>query len=182
VALMETVARDLRVELGLLTLSSSWFALPMAEEVRALFTAQEHRFGIHAGDIETSMMLALAPHTVRMEYADHFESSSIQRARDYPLLGQGAARLAWQMQDLHPMGAAGDASIATAAKGEAVIEDAGRKLAALLLEVARLPLETLRDTTGWPGAQRRPAGWITEAPDTAGAVAVARHTRPDTSP
>jgi len=149
VALMETVARDLRVELGLLTLSSSWFSLPMADEVKALFSAEEHRFGIHAGDIETSMMLALAPESVRMEYAERFESTSMQRARDFPLLGQGAARLAWQMQDLHPMGAAGDARIATAAKGRAVIDDAGRKLAALLQEIAQLPLDTLRDTTAW---------------------------------
>jgi len=182
VALMETVARDLRVELGLLTLSSSWFTLPMAEEVRALFTAQEHRFGIHAGDIETSMMLALAPHTVRMEYADHFASSSIQRARDYPLLGQGAARLAWQMQDLHPMGAAGNASIATAAKGEAVIEDAGRKLAALLLEVARLPLHTLRDTTGWSEDQGGTAGRVADAHDARGMVAAGGGTSPEARP
>jgi len=149
VALMETVARDLRVALGLLTLSSSWFTLPMDDQVKALFTAEEHRFGIHAGDIETSMMLALAPGTVRMEHAAYFRSSSQQRARDFPLIGQGAARLAWQMQDLHPMGAAGDAGLATAAKGQAVIDDAGRKLAALLQEVARLPLDTLRAATGW---------------------------------
>ena len=57
----------------------------------------------------------------------------------------------------------------------------GGAVLALLLEVARLPLETLRDTTGWPGAQRWGAGWMAEAPDAAGVAAVVRDTSPDAS-
>jgi creatinine amidohydrolase len=152
ITLMEMVARELRVQHGLLTVSSNWFTLPLAPQTEALFTPQEHRFGIHAGDMETSMMLALRPDTVDMALAQDFSNTMEQRARDYPLLGSGAAKVAWQMQDLNPLGAAGNATLATAAKGQAVINDAGLQLAHLLAEVARLPLATLCDTTAWQEA------------------------------
>jgi creatinine amidohydrolase/Fe(II)-dependent formamide hydrolase-like protein len=61
VGLMDVVARELRAQHGLIVYSSSWYNLPLDEKVMAQFSADEHRFGIHAGDIETSMMLALAP-------------------------------------------------------------------------------------------------------------------------
>lgn len=152
VALMETVARDLRVAHDLIVVSTNWFSLPMASDVRALFTDEEHRFGIHAGDVETSMMLALAPQTVRMDQARAFHSAMADRARDFPLLGSGAGKVAWQMQDLNAWGAAGDATRATADKGRAVIDDAGRRLADLLHEVDRLASDTLKPGTVWQGA------------------------------
>ena len=81
VAVMDIVARELRQHHGLLVYSSSWFSLPQPPEVQALFSAQEHRFGIHAGEIETSMMLHLSPATVRMDQARDFRSTSQDRAR-----------------------------------------------------------------------------------------------------
>ena len=75
VAVMDIVARELRQRHGLLVYSASWFSLPQPPEVQGLFSAQEHRFGIHAGDIETSMMVHLAPGTVHMEHAQHFRST-----------------------------------------------------------------------------------------------------------
>ncbi|NVO07992.1 MAG: creatininase family protein, partial [Rhodoferax sp.] len=60
VGLLDVVARDLRARLGMLVYSVNWFGLPLVgpdgEDVNALFSAHEHRFGIHAGEIETSMM------------------------------------------------------------------------------------------------------------------------------
>lgn len=149
ITLMEMVARELRVAHDLLVVSSNWFTLPMAPEVAARFTEAEHRFGIHAGDVETSMMLALQPERVDMAQARDFSNTMTARARDYPLLGNGAAKVAWQVQDLNGWGAAGDATLATADKGQAVIADAGRRLADLLHEVDRLPLDTLRSQTVW---------------------------------
>jgi hypothetical protein len=59
VSVMDIVARELRSRCGLLVYSASWFSLPLPNEVSARFSADEHRFGIHAGAIETSMMLHL---------------------------------------------------------------------------------------------------------------------------
>ncbi len=144
VSLLDIVARDLRCQHGLIVYASNWFTLPLGGEVDSLFNAQEQRFGIHAGDQETSMMLALRPQWVAMEQARDFPSTSQTRAEQYPILGNGrSAKLGWQMQDYNAAGAAGNAANATAAKGRAVIDAAGLQLALLLQELARLPLSTL---------------------------------------
>ncbi len=146
VSLMDIVARDLRCAHGLIVYSSSWYSLPIEATADALFSPQEQRFGMHAGDIETSMMLALRPQWVDMAQARDFPSTSQTRARDYPILGNGrSAKLGWQMQDYNPGGAAGNAAAATADKGRALVDAAARQLAQLLQEFARLPLSTLSD-------------------------------------
>ena len=149
VGLMDVVGRDLRARLGMLVYSASWFNLPLLDEagqdVNALFSAQEHRFGVHAGEVETSMMLALRPAGVRMAQARHFPSSAQDRAARFAVLGNGkSAKLAWQMQDVNPDGAAGNAQAATADKGQALVQAAGRSLANLLVEIDRLPADVLR--------------------------------------
>ncbi|MDR6888193.1 MULTISPECIES: creatininase family protein [Variovorax] len=142
VGAMDIVARELRAEHGLIVYSVSWFNLPLGN-AGAQFDAGEHRFGVHAGDIETSMMLALAPERVRMGEAKNFRSTSEQRAADYAILGNGkSAKLGWAMEDYNPQGAAGNAAAATAARGQAVVDAAAEQLALLLAEVSRLPLDT----------------------------------------
>ena len=153
VSVMDIVARDLRARLNLLVYSVSWFNLPLLDaqgnDLNAQFTVEEHRFGIHAGEVETSMMLALAPAHVDMAQARHFASTSQQRAETYPILGNGkSAKLGWQIQDYNPAGAVGNAAAATAQKGRNLVEAAGRSLARLLVELAQLPLSTLVDQPG----------------------------------
>ena len=153
VSVMDIVARDLRARLNLLVYSVSWFNLPLLDargsDLNAQFTAEEHRFGIHAGDVETSMMLALAPAHVDMAQARDFASTSQQRAQTYPILGNGkSAKLGWQMQDYNAAGAVGNAAAATAEKGRNLVDAAGRSLARLLEELDQLPLSTLVDRTG----------------------------------
>ena len=150
VSVMDLVARDLRARLNLLVYSCSWFNLPLhdaqGQDLNTLFSAEEHRFGIHGGEIETSMMLALAPQRVQMDQARHFASTAQARAQQFPILGNGrSAKLGWQTQDSPPAGAVGHAAAATAAKGEALVQAAGRALAQLLAEMDRLPLSTLVD-------------------------------------
>jgi creatinine amidohydrolase len=146
VSLMDIVARELRTRCNLIVYSCSWWNLPLGDEVNGLFSAREHRFGVHAGEIETSMMLALRPEQVDMSAARDFKSSSEERAVRYPILGNGrSAKLGWHMQDYNLEGAAGDAKAATAEKGRAVVDAAGKQLALLLEEFSRLPLSTLVD-------------------------------------
>jgi creatinine amidohydrolase len=146
VSVMDIVARELRTRCELIVYSCSWWNLPLGAEVNGLFSAQEHRFGVHGGEIETSMMLALRPQLVEMPQARNFASTSQQRAAEYPILGNGSsAKLGWQMQDYNPAGAAGDAASATVEKGAAMLQAAGKQLALLLAELSRLPLSTLVD-------------------------------------
>ncbi|MBK6388569.1 MAG: creatininase family protein [Rhodoferax sp.] len=148
VGVMDIVARDLRARLGMLVYSVNWFNLPLLDlqgkDINAQFSNEEHRFGIHAGEIETSMMLALNPERVQMAQAQNFHSTSKDRAEKFAILGNGkSAKLGWQMQDYNPAGAVGNAAAAAAAKGQAVVDAAGRSLAKLLVEIDQLPADTL---------------------------------------
>ena len=60
---MRVVARELRVNRQMLVVTTGWrFGVP-----KGLFSDQEALHGIHAGDIETSLMLHLRPDLVRKE-------------------------------------------------------------------------------------------------------------------
>jgi creatinine amidohydrolase len=140
---MEIVARDLRVRLGMTVVAYSWFAggLP-----GGLFPDEEVRHGIHAGAIETSMMLHLRPDLVQMEHAADFVPLMRELADEgYRRLSPtGPGRLAWQAQDLHPSGACGDATNADAERGRALVDHAAGALVELLLELDRFSPDRLR--------------------------------------
>ena len=152
VSSMDIVARQLRMQCGLLVYHCSWFNLPQPVGVNEAFSAHEHRFGVHGGEVETSMMRYLAPEQVRMEYAQNFASTSEERAKRFPILGNGkSAKLGWAMQDYNPQGAAGNAVAADAQRGQALVLGAAVSLAQLLTEIQVLPLDTV-------GAQPQPLG------------------------
>lgn len=143
VGLMDVVARDLRARLNMLVYSVSWFNLPMGEAEK-LIAIEERRYGVHAGQLETAMMMAIKPGSVRAAQLLHFSSAAQERAGAFPILGNGkSAKLAWQMQDYNRAGAAGNAAAASAEQGKALLAAAGLGLAQLLAEIDRLPPEVL---------------------------------------
>jgi creatinine amidohydrolase len=145
-AAMTLVAQDLRAQHGLLAVTTSWSRLSAAEK---LFSADELRHGIHGGAVETSIMLARYPHAVRKEAIANFASSSIAMEKDYRWLStQRPAPMAWQAQDLHPSGAVGDATQASAEKGERLLEQGARGFCKLLAEIDKFDVKKL---AGRPG-------------------------------
>lgn len=141
IAPMDIVARDLRLRHKMLVVAANWFAMGLPP---GLFTPEEERFGIHAGDMETSVMRALHPDLVQMTHARDFRPLVAEMAKGNRHLGlTPAGKLAWAAQDLHPAGAAGNASLATADKGQQVIDHAARQIVTLLEEVDRMPLDHL---------------------------------------
>ncbi|HWS76716.1 MAG TPA: creatininase family protein [Quisquiliibacterium sp.] len=137
------VAQDLRVRLGMVAVVASTYGFG---EPAGLFPAEELRHGIHGGAVETSLMLHLAPETVRTDLVDAFPPGSVAleaSARELRFHGNGA--LAWATQDLHPSGACGDARQASARAGAQVLEHVASRLATLLDEVAAYPAAALRD-------------------------------------
>ncbi len=140
---MDIVARDLRLRHRMLVAAVNWFAFGLPP---GLFTPEEEAHGIHAGDIETSMMLHLRPDLVRTGRLANFRPASLDLAKDYRHANfLGPTPIAWAAQDLNPAGACGDASLATAEKGAAAVAHAAAALAALLDEVSRFPLGHLKD-------------------------------------
>jgi creatinine amidohydrolase len=142
VAAIAIAARDLRVRLGLLVVACSWTRFGYPQE---LFTAQERIHGVHAGDIETSIMLAHRPDAVRTEHIGNFPSAALAMEQEFKWLGpERPSGFSWAVQDLHPAGAVGDASAASAPKGAAALAHGARAFIELLGEVDRFDLTRLK--------------------------------------
>jgi creatinine amidohydrolase len=143
VAAMELVARDLRARHGMLAVTVGWHRFGYPEST---FSSEEKRHGIHGGDIETSLMLAGKPETVRREHAPDATPATIAMAEEFKWLGAyRPAGFAWMTQDLNPTGAVGDATLATAAKGEAALAHGAKAFVELLCEIDRFDLKRLRE-------------------------------------
>lgn len=137
----ELVARDLRVAHQMFVAMVNWsdFGLPAG-----LIAPEEAAEGIHGGQIETSMMLALHPHLVDLNGLKDFRSARITAFEEAPrLLGLGINAFGWQAQDLNTEGAIGNAACATAEIGQSILDHAATGLAELLLEITGLPLQFL---------------------------------------
>src|SRR5437016_5591053 len=140
-AAMSLVAQDLRARHGLLAVTTAWSRLSAAE---GLFAAEELHHGIHGGAVETSIMLARYRQQVRLEKIADFRPASIAMEKDYRRLSaHRPAPLAWQAQDLHASGAAGDATMASAEKGERLLDHGARAFCELLADVDKFDPDTL---------------------------------------
>jgi creatinine amidohydrolase len=140
---MELVARDLRTRLGMLAVTVTWHRFSYPD---GTFTTEEKRHGIHGGDIETSLMLAGKPETVRTEKAPNATPATIAMAQEFKWLGAyRPAGFAWMTQDLNPTGAVGNAKLASAEKGEAALAHGAAAFVELLREIDRFDLGRLRD-------------------------------------
>jgi creatinine amidohydrolase len=150
-AAMSLVAQDLRARHGLLVVSTGWARFGAPE---GLFTAEELRHGIHGGAVETSIMLARYPEQVRNEAIANFRPASIAMEKDYRwLAAHRPAPFAWQAQDLHPSGAAGDAAQASAEKGHLLLDHGATAFCELLADIDKFDPATLSASPradAWP--------------------------------
>lgn len=131
VAVLDAAARDIRAATGLLT-----FCLHPGLYCEAPFpiSPEEQRFGIHAGEIETALMLALAPDLVKMEQAVcHFPAYPEVAP---PLFLFGSASSAWLVRDWSESGVFGDATLGTREKGEALLAAATARLTKLIADIS----------------------------------------------
>jgi creatinine amidohydrolase len=143
VAAMEIVARELRTRLDMLAVTVGWHRFGYPD---GAFSGEEKRHGIHGGDIETSLMLAAKPDTVRMAEAPNAVPATVAMAQEFKWLGAyRPAGFAWMTQDLNATGAIGDATLATADKGEASLQRGAEAFVELLREVDRFDLSRLRE-------------------------------------
>ena len=132
--LLTIIATELRVRRAMLCVATAW---TRHGDPAARVGAREKAHGIHAGLIETSVMLALRPDLVRMDRAEVWPSLQGRHEAERTLLrAYGPHAHGWAMEDLNPSGAVGDARGATPELGQALISDAVDGLTALVREVA----------------------------------------------
>ena len=131
--LMTIVATEARVRFNMLAVATSWTRFGVPAD---LISPETKAIDIHGGDIETSVMLALHPDKVDMSRAADFLSrQSDFAARFKHLRAYGPHAFGWKMSDLSPSGVVGNASLATAEKGESLIAHSVKGLVELLQDV-----------------------------------------------
>ncbi|MEI5676935.1 MULTISPECIES: creatininase family protein [unclassified Mesorhizobium] len=133
---LDIVARDLKVKFGLQTATCHWYNFNEAETLR---DKTEQAYGIHAGLVETSAMLAIKPERVVMERAADFGNAAQGWQESYRHIGlsAGRARPAWEIDDLNKDGACGNAAAATVEMGEKLLSTTARNFAAFVSEFDR---------------------------------------------
>ena len=130
---MDIVARDLRVKHDLLTFSCNWFGLGLP---KGLISTHESTYGIHAGELETSMMLHLHGDKCRMDMAQDFKSRIEHLNTTTRHLGLGpGGKVGWKTSDLNADGACGNAAAGTAETGQQAIDFVAAEFAQMLGEV-----------------------------------------------
>ncbi|MBM3577023.1 MAG: creatininase family protein [Alphaproteobacteria bacterium] len=141
-ALVSQTAFDLRARFGALAVIASWARFGYPDD---LFSETELRHGVHGGEIETSLMLAFRPELVDMARAKNFPPATLDFERDFAWLrADRPAGFGWMAQDLSPAGAMGDASKASAEKGEAVADYWATAFIELLRDVEAFDLTRLK--------------------------------------
>jgi creatinine amidohydrolase len=148
VAVLGVVARELRVRFGMLVVPTHWrsFGLP-----GGMYDATEQAHGIHAGDIETSLMLMFRPDLVQMSKAKDFVSVGVAMEKEFKKLSADSTHaFSWIAQDLNPDGALGNASIATADKGAQTAEHQADGFIALVRDMTAFSLSRLHAPTMLP--------------------------------
>lgn len=140
--LMTIVATELRVRFDMLAVATSWtrFGLPAG-----LISPDEKAIDIHGGFIETSVMLALHPERVHMNESRNFTSNQSRFIADYKhLRAYGPHAFGWKMSDLNRLGVAGNASLATAQDGEAIISHSLKGIIELIEDVAKFDIAAFK--------------------------------------
>lgn len=140
--LMTIVATEARVRFNMLAVATSWTRFGQPD---GWIKPQDKAIDIHGGDIETSVMLALHPDKVDMAKAARFGSAQSDFAKRFKhLRAYGPHAFGWKMSDLNEAGVAGDASAATAERGEQLIAHVVSGIIELLEDVAAFDPSILR--------------------------------------
>ena len=133
---VDALARQIRFDLDILpfVLSSGAFSHP---DVLATIS-EGNTFDFHGGEMETSMVMAIRPESVKLEYSEAGYKTAFEGKSAIRFSGEKA--LNWMGEDFttregKPIGIGGDPSGATAQKGEIILETSARELIPALLEI-----------------------------------------------
>lgn len=141
-SVLDIVTRELRERLGMFAVLTSWHRLGYPD---GLFGADEKLHGIHGGEIETSLMLAFAPDSVRLDRLDDFVPVTKAMEKEFKFLRAAVpAGFGWMTQDLQETGAIGNAKAATKEKGEQAAVYGAQAFVSLLEDVQRFDLARLK--------------------------------------
>jgi creatinine amidohydrolase len=129
--IIDFVIRDIRERTGMMV-----FALHLYLRVAVPsdgLTEAEQVYGIHAGDVETSILLRCHPELVRKDQVPASLPDHLRAMEAPPFMGP--LTFAWLTHDLTESGVLGDASLATQEKGQRFLNEAAEQTAKLLRRI-----------------------------------------------
>jgi creatinine amidohydrolase len=146
---LDYLARDVRDATGLMVFHLPMFRIGL---MYPPIDEQEARWGTHAGEWETSMMLSLTPELVQLDrlegkggHARFREPANHEHVRML-----GPVMFAWSTHDITTTGAIGDPRPATRERGDDIIALTVERCAEILTEIAgfEMPIPAGSDESG----------------------------------
>lgn len=133
-AVMDLAALTLRQRHAMRVVKATYTRLPPLE---GAINADELRYGLHGGLLETAIMKYLTPSLVNLE---NYQATPPEVPAPGALVSpEGSAAFAWLAEDLSFYGVAGDATGADALLGERLVNHYAAQLARVVTETAYLP-------------------------------------------
>lgn len=134
-ALLQVSAREMRMTHGLIVATCNWSTFA---ETGKLFDPETYALDLHAGESETSAMLAARPDLVDVSVAPAPDSVLPQWRSENEFIGAtGSVGLpGWIIDDLSPSGVVGNAQDADASRGRVLLDSAAANFARFLVEFA----------------------------------------------
>ncbi len=133
----DILSRQLRHDFGIFTfvLSSGAFLDPIVQST----ISPDNHWDFHGGEMETSMIMAIHPNTVKLELSEAGYKDGGYKGKKV-LNFSGTASINWMGEDLRtsdgrPIGIGGDPRGATAKKGEIIFKRSAETLVPAFLEI-----------------------------------------------
>lgn len=149
---LEIAARDLHQRYEDFTVFPL-FTWRVPHKAAELLTPQELEHGIHAGDGETSLMLALLPDQVHMDRA--IAEYPPQASPNSLLSLEGNLPFSWTTRDISRSGTLGDPTPATREKGDRLLESLAQGWVQVIEEIYHF-----RQPQLWKNQSFVPTSWI----------------------
>jgi len=135
--LLNMIARDLRIDHHIAIYVFDWWFTDFWADILKEEKQSKSPYGVfHACELETSLILHLAPETVNVDnIVDEVPDEMFKNEQYISLFGP--VNLGWKTKDVTRSGVIGTPSLATAQKGAKFMKYAVDKLESIVLEVLR---------------------------------------------
>lgn len=136
--IIDFVIRDIREATGMYVFGLHVFLRIAPPE--AGLSEDEKTYGIHAGDIETSVLLNCCPDLVQKDLAPDGTPHHLKKLETPPFMGP--LNFAWLTRDITSSGVLGNAKTADPARGETYLSDAALELSEMIKKIVEFQFET----------------------------------------
>ena len=140
--LLTIVATEARVKWNVLVVVTHWTRFGLPEHLQSTI---DKSIDIHAGDIETSIMLAIAPDLVDRKKAQDYPSQQSEYIGKFKhLRAYGQHAFGWKMSDLNENGVVGFATRAKPEKGHQILDHAFKGICELVEDMVAFDMNDLK--------------------------------------